>query len=132
MEKIKKFNENWKNFFHPQESFNRKAEIYLSQFKKDYSERTISENILVECLFKLEMVLPESIGRFPEVLRYLGAIEAILVMEGYIEKGKKFDSEISNLEYKKRESYREHIIELAKNYLIDKGIFQKNIINKKK
>jgi hypothetical protein len=39
MEHIKTFNENWKDIFSPQKSFNNKAKNYLDSFKKSYEQR---------------------------------------------------------------------------------------------
>ncbi len=89
-------------------NFNKKADIYLNSFKKDFEERTIPENILVECIFKLEFLNSND-------NRFIGAAEATLIMEGYLKIEKEFD-------YLKKETYKEHIIKLIKKYLSDKNL----------
>jgi len=120
MEHIKTFNENWKDIFSPQKSFNKKAKNYLDSFKKTYEERNKSENILVECLYKLEFLASQD-------SRFLGAAEVVLLMEDYIKQGKSFDyrekeEKFLFIPYKTKETYREHIIRLIKEYLTEKGV----------
>lgn len=142
MKNIKGFNENFldklknaankesdKNFslspFPSQDRFNKGANKYLSQFKKDYTERNKAENILVEGLFKLEYVAyrSESLNS----ARILGAMEAVLILEGVLQGGGSFDYKKSDhkflfIKYTTQESYKEHIIRLSKEYLQSKGV----------
>jgi len=120
VDNFKIFNENLKDIFNPQKSFNKKADSYLEKFKKTYEERSKIENILVECLFKLEFVnLQDS--------RFLGAAEAVLIMEDFIKPGGKFDYKEKEekflfITYKSKETYKDVIIRLAKKYLTEKGV----------
>ncbi len=140
--KIERFNEGFfdrlkkeadeersKNFdlfpFPTQKKFNAGAEKYLSQFKKDFNDRTNAENILVEGLFKLEYVALRSQNL--ESARFLGAMEAVLLLEEVLKPGDKFDYKTSErkflfIPYTTKESYREHIIRVAKEYLQSKGV----------
>ena len=125
MEHIKTFNENWKDIFSPQKSFNNKAKNYLDSFKKTCEERSKSENILVECLYKLEFLA--SFQPDAQDSRFLGASEGVLLMEDYIKQGKSFDYREKEerflfIPYKTKETYREHIIRLIKEYLTEKGV----------
>ena len=120
MEHIKTFNENWRYIFSPQKSFNSKAKNYLDSFKKSYEERNKPENILVECLYKLEFLASQD-------SRFLGAAEGVLLMEDYIKQGERFDYKEKEekflfIPYKTKETYREHIIRLIKEYLSEKGV----------
>ena len=126
MEHIKTFNENWKDIFRSEEqeiirqSFNNKAKNYLDSFKKSREERNKPENILVECLYKLEFLASQD-------SRFLGAAEVVLLMEDYIKQGKSFDYQEKEekflfIPYKTKETYREHIIRLIKEYLSEKGV----------
>jgi len=124
MKNIKGFNENFLDKL-SQDGFNKGANKYLSQFKKDYTERSKAESILVECLFKLEYVVYRS--QSLESARILGAMEAVLILEGVLQGGGSFDYKKSEhkflfIKYTTQESYKEHIIKLSKEYLIDKGV----------
>lgn len=146
MRNIKGFNENFldklknaankerdKNFsLSPspsQDRFNKENRVsankYLSQFKKDYTERNKAENILVEGLFKLEYVVYISKSLNSE--RILGAMEAVLILEGILSGDgsfdyKKSDHNFLSIKYTTKESYKEHIIRLSKEYLQSKGV----------
>lgn len=118
MEHIKPFNENWKDVFSNKNNEYKKN--YLVIFKKSYEERNNAENILVECLYNLEFLNSSS-------LRYLGAAEAVLIMEGYIKLGGAFDykekeKKLFFIPYKVKETYSEHIIRLIKDYLSEKAV----------
>lgn len=118
MEHIKSYTESVKNYF--QKSFDKKANSYLDNFKKSYDDRTKSENILVECLFKLEFLESQN-------LRYAGAAEGILLMEDYLKTGNNFEYETKKekflfMTFETKETYREHIIRLVKQYLKEKNI----------
>jgi len=59
--------------------------------------------------------------------RFLGAAEGVLLMEDYIKQGKSFDYRENEkkflfIPYKTKETYREHIIRLIKEYLTEKGV----------
>ena len=50
-----------------------------------YEERSKSENIIVECLYNLEVIASKN-------ARYLGAAEGVLLMEDFLNQpGTKFD-----------------------------------------
>ncbi len=121
MDRIKSFNENWKDIFSPKKAYITKAKNYLDSFKKTYEQRTKSENILVECLYKLEVNETQN-------ARYLGAAEAILIMENFLNRpGQSFnykekEEKFLFMTFKTKESYREHIIRLTKEYLTEKGV----------
>jgi len=121
MDRIKLFNENWKDIFNPKKAYITKAKNYLDSFKKTYEQRTKSENILVECLYKLEVNETQN-------ARYLGAAEAILIMENFLNRpGQSFnykekEEKFLFMTFKTKESYREHIIRLTKEYLTEKGV----------
>ena len=100
-----------KDLFNPKEAFKREALKYTSQFKKEYEDRTIAENILVEALYKIECLQSAS-------ERFLGAMEAVLVMENRLDPTKK----LSEIKINKKETYRSIIIRLAKTYLKDKNV----------
>ena len=70
MEHIKSFTEKWKDIFNYAKSFDNKSKNYLNAFKKSYEERTKSENILVECLYKLEFLESQD-RRFLGSRRYI-------------------------------------------------------------
>jgi uncharacterized UPF0160 family protein len=129
MERIKLFNENWmdvitnkaSDIFNPKKAYINKAKNYLDSFKKTYQERNKTENILVECLYKLEVTETQN-------ARYLGAAEVVLIMDGFLDKqGKPFnykekEEKFLFMTFKTKESYREHIIRLTKEYLTEKGV----------
>jgi hypothetical protein len=122
MDRIKSFNENWKDIFNPKKAYITKAKNYLDSFKKTYQERNKTENILVECLYKLEVTETQN-------ERYLGAAEAVLIMDGFLNKkpGQPFnykekEEKFLFMTFKTKESYREHIIRLTKEYLTEKGV----------
>lgn len=114
------FNEKWEGIFNPQKSHNNKVKNYLDSFKKSYDERNKPENILVQCLYCLEFLGSQD-------SRFLGVSEGVLLMENYIEQGGGFDykereGKFLFIPYITRETYREHIIRLTKEYLSEKGI----------
>jgi hypothetical protein len=121
MNRIKSFNENWKDIFFNKKAYINKATNYLDSFKKTYEERNKPENILVECLYKLEVTETQN-------ARYLGAAEAILIMENFIETPggspdyKEKEEKFLFMTFKTKESYREYIIRLTKEYLTEKGV----------
>jgi hypothetical protein len=100
-----------------QKTFNKKATEYLSRFKKDYTQRTIKENILVDCLYNIEFLGSNN-------LRYYGAAEAILIVEtglklSYEEKDiKLFNVKVFTI----KEHYTELILKKIKEYLKDRNI----------
>jgi hypothetical protein len=121
MGKIKKFNENWLDItLNPKKAFQKTKDIFLSQFKKSYEDRTVAENIISEAYYKLKVEDP--LDR-----RLLGAIEATLITEGYMESGKEFDyksieKKILFIKYEEKETYNSLIIRRAEEYLKDKGV----------
>ena len=121
MYRIKSFNENWKDIFNPKKAYITKAKNYLDSFKKTYEERSKSENILVECLYKLEVSETQNV-------RYLGAAEAILIMENFLNRPghpfnyKEKEHRFLFMTFKTKETYREHIIRLTKEFLTEKGV----------
>jgi hypothetical protein len=105
------------NYFSQKEKFYKKVEAYLNQFK---IERTKTESILIECLFKLEFLSLDD-------RRYIGAAEAILIMEGFLNKGTKFEYQKTKrfhlfFTWETKENYKEHIIKHIKLYLREKGV----------
>jgi hypothetical protein len=121
MGRIKSFNENWKDILFNKKAYINKAKNYLDSFKKTYEERNKTENILVECLYKLEVTETQN-------ARYLGAAEAVLIMDGFLNRpGQPFnykekEEKFLFMTFKTKESYREHIIRLTKEYLTEKGV----------
>lgn len=99
---------------------NEKANGYLNMFKKPFSERTKQESILVECLYMLEFYNSDD-------SRFLGAAETVLVVDGYMENGKPYEYRVTpkklcGVTVNVKESYREHIIRKAKEYLVSKNV----------
>ena len=93
---------------------------YLSFYKKPYSERTISESILVDCLYEVEFIGSVS-------LRYFGAMESALVIEKFIDRGKPFDflkekQKFMFMNFTKDETYNNFIIRKSKEFLKERGI----------
>lgn len=96
---------------------------YISDYldkkvKKDHSERTISERIVLQAYLELKFVLDS---------RLLGAIEATLVMEDFLKGGEHFDFQEKNKEflfikYTLKEDYRSFIIRKAKEFLTQRGV----------
>lgn len=96
---------------------------YISNYmanrvKKDHSERTISERIVLQAYLELKFVLDS---------RLLGAIEATLVMEGVLKGGEPFDFQEKNkkflfFEYAEKEGYNSFIIRKAKEFLQERGV----------
>ena len=100
-----------KDLIYPKVAFERKRTEYLSKFKKEYEDRTIAESILVEALYKIEFLHSTS-------ERFLGAMEAVLVIENRIDPTKK----LSEVKINKKETYKSLIIRLSKEYLKDKNV----------
>lgn len=126
MKHLKGFNENmFKDIIdYPSKKFAEGREKYLSQFKKDYEERTHAENIIVQGLYYIEYVL---LNGSKDELRYLGAIEAVLVLDGFLKPGNKSnykekESKFLFFTFKTKESYRDVILRNAKEYLKQKGV----------
>lgn len=129
MKRVKMFNENWKDtILHPIDTAvkkrNDRVKKYIDQFKGD-SELTPELKILKEALIRLEtkdFYLAES-----QKMRFLGAMEAILIVNGLLQAGGKFaldsdEKSIFGYKYKTQEGYQEHIIRLSKKLLSDRGI----------
>lgn len=121
MTHIKSFNEKWTDIFKGKEKLSpkEKKEKFLKQFKKDYKQRTLSESILVDALLKAET--------YGDNNRYFGAMEAILLVEGYLKPGQNFDLEnkkekVLFMNIDTKESYGEHMIRITKEYLKTKGV----------
>lgn len=122
MTRIKSFNENWKDIFKPKRklSLKEKKENFLKEFKKDYNQRTLSESILVDALLKTE-------GYGSTNNRYFGAMEAILLLEGFLKPGQDFDyknkeEKLFFMNIDSKESYGEHMTRITKEYLKSKGV----------
>jgi hypothetical protein len=102
-----------------QERYNKKATAYLAKFKKSYEDRTVGEKILTECLYKIEVT--QVMG--PALTRYLGAMEATLVMEGHLEYAKPFEyQETKGLFGNTTETYGEVIVRKTKEFLTIKEV----------
>jgi hypothetical protein len=126
MKYLKRFNENmFKDIInYPSKKFAEGREKYFLQFKKDYEERTHAENIIVQGLYYVEYVLD---GSSKDELRYLGAIEAVLVLEKFLKPDNKFnykekENKFLFFTFKTKESYRDVILRNAKEYLKQKGV----------
>jgi len=120
MRHVKSYNEGLIERLPHVKKFKSNVNNYNDQFKKEYKDRTISENILIEALFKVEVLL--SLDN-----RYLGAMEAILILEGALGPGvslkfQEKEEKFLFIKYKTRETYREHIIRLSKLFLKERGI----------
>lgn len=103
--------------------FAEKREKFMSRFKKPYEERTTAENIIVEGLRETLFIG----GTTTREARYLGAIEAILVIEGFLKPGQKWNYEKKEYKflfwkYSEKESYKTLIIRLGEKYLTEKGV----------
>jgi hypothetical protein len=96
----------WFFLFGKRES--KKFNDYLSQYKKNYNERTKSENILVDCLYHIELAGLKSD-------RYLGAMEAVLILNDVLICGNGFNIQ-------KNETYRKYILRLSKEFLSKNGV----------
>lgn len=94
------------------------SDYMVNRVKKDHSERTISERIVLQAYLELKFVLDS---------RLLGAIEAVLVMEGVLKGGEPFDLQKKNkkflfVEYTEKEGYNSFIIRKAKEFLQERGV----------
>ena len=95
--------------------------LYLSQFKKGWKDRTTTENIICECLYKLEFHNSQS-GR------YLGAAETALIIEGVLEGGgsdflyEDVTDNVFGVKVNRKETYRELILRLSKKFLKEREI----------
>lgn len=129
MERLKKFNEGWKDLpgkvldkVTGGDAYREGGKKYLSQFKKSYEQRSQAESIIAQGLYFLEYQNIET-----QQLRYLGALEATMVMEGFIDPGDKFiyqetEKKFLFFKYTEKESYRNLVIRKAKEYLKSKGV----------
>lgn len=125
---IKKFNEGWswrkKNDEDPIANLTKtKDQLFLDSLKKDYSERTDAENIVTSAIvYSIREYL-----NYNALYRYVGAIEATLMLEGYLPLGKKFElSKVKKkflfIEFEQNERYHDFIIRKGKEYLKSKGV----------
>lgn len=95
--------------------------LYLSQFKKDWEDRTTFENILCECLYKVEFHKSQD-------RRYLGAAETVLITEGVLEgSGSDLPYEdvtdnVFGVKLNRKETYRELILRFSRKFLKERGI----------
>jgi len=126
MKHLKSFNENIfkKINEYPSKKFAEGREKYFLQFKRPYEERTHAENIIVQGLYYIEYVLD---GSSKDELRYLGAIEAVLVLEDFLKPDNKFnykekENKFLFFTFKTKENYRDVILRNAKEYLKQKGV----------
>lgn len=89
--------------------------IQKLDFKKNYNDRTTSEKIFCDCLIQLQT---------NNNIRYVGALEATLISEGILKLGEPFEYKTYKgfLGIKFKETYKELIIRLTKEYLIGKNI----------
>jgi hypothetical protein len=98
-----------------------KRNQHLSQFKKSWKERTTFENILCECLYKVEFHKSQD-------RRYLGAAETVLITEGVLKGGgeafpyEKFEQRIVGIKVQSNETYPELIVRLSKQYLKEREV----------
>jgi len=95
--------------------------LYLSQFKKGWKDRTTTENIICECLYKLEFHNSQD-------ARYLGAAETALIIEGVLKgNGSDFPYEdvtdnVFGVKVTRKETYRELILRLSRKFLKEREI----------
>jgi hypothetical protein len=106
---------NIKYFILGKKSFLEKRKKYLDQFK-EFSKRTLSEKIIVEALYNIEFLNSQD-GR------YFGSIESVLVLENFKKPGEAFSYQekeirIMFINFKTKETYKEHIVRLAKEFLL--------------
>ena len=116
---IKSFKSNWNDIYLGGMTVDKKNE-YLSQFRKPYSERTKSENILVESLYYIEFV-----GSTDN--RFLGAMESILILNDQLKVGTPFDYKEKEykflfMSFKSKETYKEIITRLSKEFLLKNDV----------
>lgn len=95
------------NIFLPGKVYNQRMREFNDKFKKDYYERTSPEKIICESFFYINFSGKND-------MRYYGALEATLILEGYIEPGKS--------DFFKQEGYQKTIYKLSEKYLKDKNI----------
>ena len=80
---------------------------FLNKVKKPYSERTDAEKILFDAFYHFKFKI--------QSLRYLGAMEVVLVLDGVFDFGTEFP-------YLENETYDKLIMRFAEQYLIDHNI----------
>ena len=99
------------DILHPFKAFERnyheKLENFLDKYKKKYDERTIEESIVCQAFFHINFASKND-------MRYYGALEAILVLNEYLNPGEEGVF--------KNEGYKNLIIRLSEQYLKDKNI----------
>lgn len=102
-----------------QEKYNSKAKAYLDKFRKSFEQRTKSEKILCDCLFKVEVSKVQG----QHLTRFLGAMEATLIIEGQLEYGQPFEyMQLNGLLGKYTETYASLIVIKSKEFLTLKEV----------
>ena len=74
------------DIFHPSKAYERKRNEFIKQYKKKYEELTATEKVMVDAHFQLEFLRIES-----QELRFLGAVEAVLIAENIINPGQPYN-----------------------------------------
>lgn len=123
MKHIRKYNEEYGTFGLGNQRLENEKSKFLSKFTKQFGERSIQEDIMVEGLYNLEFMVGDQ-------SRFLGALEALLILEGVLEgRGGKFDYENKEkkflfIKYKEKETYKQHIVRLTNEHLKKTGLIK--------
>ena len=105
------------DIFHPSKAYERKRNEFIKQYKKKYEELTATEKVMVDAHFQLEFLRIES-----QELRFLGAVEAVLIAEKIINPGQPYNIHSNIFTNLSRYSYREYILTQLNRYLKNKNI----------
>jgi len=106
-------------------SIKRDTQAFLSTLKKEYTELTYNEKILAN--FYYNFVVLGITNNTVLIMRYCGAVEAILTIEGYLQPFEEFDylttyHNFLGYRYTKKESYINYLLRKGNKFLEDKGI----------
>ena len=106
-------------------SIKRDTQAFLSTLKKDYSKLSYNEKIIAN--FYYNFVVLGISNNTVLIMRYCGAVEAILTIEGYLKPFEDFEYQIKYkkflwIRYKEKEGYKEYLLRIANKFLEDRGI----------
>lgn len=102
-----------------QEKIKEAKKEYFKKFNKDNIPEGEEFNIIMNCLFQVECIYTY---RSVDQVRYLAALETMLVLKGVLEGGGKFNLKEKKKKfifwtYIEQESYKELILRHTKEYL---------------
>jgi hypothetical protein len=104
-------------------------DYYKVKFLKSPKGRTTAENLVAWCLYEFTNWRDISFPKSHSITREAACIETVLIMEGLLEYGQKFEPKVTKSKFlfwevEQTETYHELLRRMGLEYLKEKGVVE--------